>query len=114
RRVAEYQSGPAEHGHLRPPLKRGRQAPTVCRLAARLEGDFLRVQAEFKFVTDRPRAVVALGCQGGQPGDAKLDPTDANPDGRLPLLEPSDDGFVVTVEQPGEHVLVLPMKLPGA
>src|SRR5262249_27566561 len=89
-----------------------RQAPTVCKLTGRLEGDFLRVQAEFKFQTDRPRAVVALGCQGAQPSEAKLDPTDANPDGKLPLLEAGDDGFAVTVEQPGEHVLTLLMKLP--
>jgi hypothetical protein len=81
-------------------------APSSCKLSGKLEGDTVRVQAQFDFRTTRPNALVALGCQRAwpQPGPTL--------DGQLPLILNGDDGLVVQVETPGVHRLSLEVKLP--
>lgn len=85
--------------------------PSSCRLTGRLEttgiGDVVRIQAQFGFETDRPKMLIALGCQKAWPTAVSLD------DGRTPLLPPPDeDGFVVQVDTPGKHRLTLDLEVP--
>jgi hypothetical protein len=93
-------------------LKPEKRPPSVCKLAGRLDGDVVRLQADFRFVTDQPKAVVFLGCQGAVFTEAKLDPSPADPDGRLPLWEPVDNGYAVRVPQAGEHALTVQLQVP--
>src|SRR5262249_2296697 len=62
--------------------------PTACKLTGHLEGDIVRFQVQFEFVTNRPKSVVVLGCQRAwlKPG--------ATLDGHLPLLLPGEDGLM--------------------
>jgi hypothetical protein len=94
---------------LRRQLSAGKRAetPGVCRLSGRVEGDVVRLQAVFEFQTDRPRALVALGCQKAWPLAVTMD------DGKLPVLPPpGDEGFVVQVDAPGTHKLTLELEVP--
>lgn len=75
--------------------------PGVCKLTLQVDGNEVRVRATFEFVTDRPRALVALGCQRAWPTAATLD------DAGLPALEHSEDGWVIHVEKPGNHRLTM-------
>jgi hypothetical protein len=97
---------------LKRQLKVEKKLPSVCKLTGRLDGDLVRMQADFKFTTDQPKTVVFLGCQGAVITEAKLDPGPANPEGQLPFLEPGENGYAVHVEQAGEHGLTLHLKLP--
>ena len=82
--------------------------PSICRLRGSLDGDVVHIQAEFEFETEKPKARVALGCQKGWPTAAKLD------DGsRLPLLSTTaNEGYVIQVETPGKHKLILDLDVP--
>ncbi len=93
--------------HLRRRLDPGRPlAPTSCVLRGQLGRDVVSFTAEFAFRTDRPNALVALGCQPGAATAARLDD-------RLPvLLPPGDLGYVIQVESPGEHHATLDFRLP--
>jgi hypothetical protein len=72
------------------------------KLAGRVEGDLVHLQARYEFETVKAKALVPLGCKNAWPRTATLD------DGQLPLLPPpGDDGFVVQVEKPGAHRLTL-------
>jgi hypothetical protein len=93
-------------------LKVEKKLPNVCKLTGRLEGDLMRLQADFKFATDRPRTLVFLGGQGAVITDAKLDADPGNLDGQLPVLDTGDGGYSVHIEQPGEHALTLKLQLP--
>lgn len=79
--------------------------PSTCKLSGQVEGELARLQMEFEFRTNRPKAQVSLGCQRGWPRTASLD-------GHLPLLLPADDGLVVQVETPGNHRLTLELAVP--
>jgi hypothetical protein len=84
-----------------------KETPSSCKLSGRVDGDLVRLTAEFEFRTAEPRALVSLGCQKAQLSAAALD------DGRLPILPPpGEDGFVVQVDTPGQHRLQLEMELP--
>jgi hypothetical protein len=79
--------------------------PTSCILKGQYTRDLVSFTAEFAFRTDRPNAVVALGCHPGAPTAVRLDE-------HLPvLLPPADDGYVIQVEAPGEHHVTLEFKL---
>lgn len=80
-------------------------APSACRLSGRVEGDVVHLQAVFEFRTERDRALVALACP-------QANPTAATLDGKLPLLLPVDDGFVVQVDKADAHTLSVDMDVP--
>lgn len=82
------------------------ELPSACKLSGQVEGDLVRLRARFEFKTERPRAVVALGCSRAFPIAGR------DGDGRLPLLRPHDDGVVVQVETPGEHQITLDLVVP--
>jgi len=93
-------------------IKAEKKLPHVCKLTGRLDGDVVRLQAEYKFTTERPRTAVFLGGQGAVITEAKLGSQPGSSDGPLPFLEPGDNGYSVQVEQAGEHVLTLQLQLP--
>ena len=78
--------------------------PSSCTLSGQVEGEVVRFHVRFAFVTARPRALVALGCQRAWPKAAALD-------GHLPVFLPADDGLVVQVDAPGTHELTLDLEL---
>src|SRR5205807_6330337 len=80
--------------------------PSVCKLTGQVDGDLVRLRARFEFKTDRPRALVNLGCARAWPTAATLD------DGQLPLLQPGDEGLLLRVENPGTHTVTLDLALP--
>jgi hypothetical protein len=83
------------------------EVPSTCRLTGQVEADVVRFQAQFDIRTERPRAVVALGCQRAwlKPG--------ATLDGHLPLLLAGEDGQIkVHVDTPGVHQLTLELETP--
>lgn len=85
--------------------------PSSCRLSGRLEttgsGEFVHIQAQFGFETDRPKTLIALGCQKACPTAVTLD------EGRTPLLPPPDEeGYVLQVDTPGKHRLTLELDVP--
>lgn len=83
------------------------EPPSSCKIAGRVDGNIVHLTVEFEFRTLQPRTLVALGCQKAQLSAAVLD------DGRLPLLPPpGEEGYVVQVETPGQHRVVLTMDLP--
>ncbi len=79
--------------------------PSACTLTGQVEGDLVRLQAEFAFFTDRPKALVTLGCQSGWA-------TGATEDGQLPYLQYSNEGYVVQVDKPGPHRVMLHLNVP--
>ena len=96
-------------------LRRAREAarpvaPSECHVRGRVEAKrdrpvaALRLTYAFRTVT--PRAVVALGCQRAFPAAA------ADGGRKLPLLESSDAGLTVLVEDPGPHTLTLDLDVP--
>jgi hypothetical protein len=78
------------------------QRPTECKLTGVVEGDVARLRAEFKFKKEKAR--VLLGCRLGQPTAVTLD-------GALPVLELTDEGFVVHVDKEGEHQVQLDLEV---
>lgn len=78
--------------------------PAACRMTGKVEGDLLHLKAEFDFVTSQDRASVSLGCTQGKPTGVALD-------GRLPMLQYGNDGFVVQADKAGEHHLVLDLDM---
>lgn len=80
--------------------------PTACMLSGNVDGEMAYLQAQFKITTNRPSALVALGCQRAWLRSASLD-------GNLPLFHPDparEDGFVVEIPSPGTHVLTLALE----
>lgn len=105
----KYQEMLSRIDQLERQLKPGRpETPSSCRLTGQADGDLARLQAQFQFRTERPRSLVALGCQRAWVKGATLD-------GHLPLLlPPGDDGWTVQVDPPGVHELTLELEIPVA
>jgi hypothetical protein len=78
--------------------------PGECKLSGKVDGDVVRLKAEFKIVTDRDREQVLLACRMGQP-------TAITVDGNLPIVHPTGRGLVVLVEKKGEHVAKLDLEV---
>lgn len=78
------------------------EAPSgTCKLTnGQVEGDVVRLQAQFDFRTDKPRMLVTFGCQRAWLRSASLD-------GQLPLFAPpgADEAVVIQVENAGVHQL---------
>jgi hypothetical protein len=86
-------------------LQRKPQPPTVCKLTGQLVRDLVNLTAEFEFETRQPGTLIALGCP-------QVAATSARLDNHLPiLLPPTEEGYVVQVESPGVHHLVLEGRL---
>ena len=79
--------------------------PGECKLTGKVEGDVVRFQAEFKFLTERDRESVLLACRLGRPSAIALD-------GSLPIVHPTSRGLVVLVEKKGEHSAKLDLEVP--
>jgi hypothetical protein len=77
--------------------------PGKCKLTGVIEGDVARLRAEFEFRT-KDKARVLLGCRLGQPTAVSLD-------GALPVLQYTDEGFVVHVDKEGEHQVQLDLEV---
>jgi hypothetical protein len=65
--------------------------PSSCKLSGKLDGDVVHLTAEFEFAITPTRTLVALGCRQGNPTAATLD-------GRRPLLQWGEAGWLVQVE----------------
>jgi hypothetical protein len=78
--------------------------PGECKLTGAVEGDVIRLHAEFKFVTERNREQVLLACRMGRPTAVALD-------GGLPVVHPTSRGLVVAVEKKGEHAASLDLEV---
>jgi hypothetical protein len=81
------------------------ETPTSCKLTGQVEGDLVRFQVQYEFRTDRPKALVALGCQRARPKGGTLD------DHLAPLVTADDGGLLVQVDKPGDHKLTLEIEL---
>jgi hypothetical protein len=102
----EYQRLQDQIEQLRGQLRAEKpEAPSVCKLKGRIDGDLVRLNALFEFHTDRPRAMVRLGCQKAWPIAAKLD-------GNTPWLRQTDEGIVLVVENPGAHAASVELLAP--
>ena len=65
----EYQRLQEQIEQLRGQIRADKpEAPSVCKLKGRVEGDLVRLDALFEFHTNRPRATVRLGCRKPGPG----------------------------------------------
>src|SRR5262249_51449420 len=76
---------------------RGEGPRGSCKLLnGQVEGDVVRLQAQFDFRTDKPRMLVTFGCQRAWLRSASLD-------GQLPLFAPpgADEAVVIQVENAG-------------
>jgi len=93
-------------------IKAEKKLPHLCKLTGRLDGDLVRLQAEYKFTTERAGTAVFLGGQGAVITDAKLGAEAGSPDGQLPFLDAGENGYSVQVDRPGEHVLMLHLQMP--
>jgi hypothetical protein len=89
------------------------QAPSVCKISGQIDGDHVYLRIRYEFATTRARTPVALGAQGAWPVGCTMD------NGELPLLTApaaagglaTEDGLVVRVEKPGNHVLTLDVEM---
>lgn len=84
------------------------EAPSSCKLTnGQVEGDVVRLQAQFDFRTEKPRTLVTFGCQRAWLRSASLD-------GHLPLFAPAgaDDSLTIQVEAAGVHQLNVDLALP--
>jgi hypothetical protein len=109
----KYEEMRAELARLRALLERPETIPpSKCLLKGKVEGNLVQIQAQFEFVTDRPRVVVSLACGQAHALGVALDGRTPQllGGGRLPGGEP--EGFSVQVEKPGEHQLTLDLALP--
>jgi hypothetical protein len=78
-----------------------------CELTGRLEGDYVALRGEFTFATEEPRTIVTFGLQGGQLSEK------GELDGQMALMDHSaDDGFTARIDEPGNHRLVLHLRVP--
>ena len=104
----EYQRIQEQLEQLRSQLKADKpESPSVCKLRGRVDGDLVRLQAQFEFHTELPRATVRLGCQKAWPISAKMD-------GKIPWLRQTDDGLglVLVAETPGKHEAIVELLVP--
>src|SRR5262249_22851371 len=62
----EYQKLLDRLALLEKQVKADKKSVHVCKLAGRLEGDFVLLRAEFAFTTEQPWTAVVLGLQGTQ------------------------------------------------
>jgi hypothetical protein len=86
-------------------LQRKPVPPTVCKLTGLLVRDVVNLTVEFEFETRQPGTLIALGCPQAAATSARLD-------NHLPiLLPPGEEGYVVQVDTPGVHHLVLEGRL---
>jgi hypothetical protein len=60
----------------------------------------------YTYRTTKPKTVVALGCQRAAVVAAEAS------NGKLPILNATDDGLAVLVESAGEHTLTLKLQVP--
>src|SRR5204863_5458526 len=79
-------------------------APGECRLTGKVDSDVVRLQAEFKFLTDKEPEQVLLACRLGQPTSVTLD-------GNLPIVHPTGRGLVLLVDKKGEHIAKLELEV---
>jgi hypothetical protein len=84
--------------------------PRACELDGRVEQRgrqaVVRIKATFKVTTNRPDAIVYLGCQRTHAVEARTE------DGKAPLLVAADDGLRVQFPTSGEHTLRLELDCP--
>ncbi len=108
-RLDRYQEILDRLAALEKQLKSEKTTAHSCEMTGRLDGDYVGLQGEFVFATREPRTTVILGLQGGQLSEK------ADLDGQTPLFDYSaDEGFTVRVEAPGNHRLVLHLRVPVA
>jgi hypothetical protein len=80
--------------------------PSVCRLSGQVKDNVVHLKGEFEFPTLRPNATVTLGCAQGNAKSVALD-------GKTPLCTYSrEDGYVLSVEKPGDHQATLEVEVP--
>jgi hypothetical protein len=81
------------------------QLPSVCKLSGQVNGDLVRLHAQFKFRTERGESSsVLLGCLPANLTEAKLDD-------HLARVSWTNNGYVVQVENAGEHQCLLELEL---
>ncbi|MCI0458958.1 MAG: hypothetical protein L0Z62_18525 [Gemmataceae bacterium] len=102
----KYQELLEQLEQLKRQTKTAPDIPSICNLTGHVEGDLVRLQAEFAFFTDRPKALVTLGCQSGWATDATTE------DGKLPWLQYGDSGYLVQMDKPGSHRVTLHLVVP--
>jgi hypothetical protein len=102
----EYQDLLKQLEQLKQQLKTGKpDNPSSCKLTGRVEGDTAYLQAHFAFKTERPNALVNLGCTRALPTAASLD-------GGLAFLQAGEDGgYVLQVDRPGTHQAVIDLQV---
>ena len=102
----EYQRLQDQLEELRSQLRADKpESPSGCKLRGRVDGDLVRLQAQFEFHTELPHATVRLGCQKAWPISAKMD-------GKTPWLRQTDDGLVLVAETPGKHEAIVELLVP--
>jgi hypothetical protein len=100
----QYQDMLDEIGQARAKGRPEAGVPGECKLTGKVEGDLARVQAEFKFLTDRDGEPILLACRLGRPTAITLD-------GSLPVVYPGSKGLTVLVDKKGEHVAKLDLEI---
>jgi hypothetical protein len=101
----QYQKMMADLAALKARLETNRPpAPSKCVLKGKVEGNHVHLEAQFAFVTERPGVTLPLACGQAQASAVSLD-------GHGALFRPETDGFSVTVDKPGEHLLTLQLML---
>ncbi|MFO0879013.1 MAG: hypothetical protein U0840_16845 [Gemmataceae bacterium] len=90
------------------------RTPSRVVLKGKVEGTIAQVTAQFEFETETPNELVRLGCGLGQATGVSLD-------GRTPRLRSNQprgrgategEGFVVELDEPGDHQLTLDLVIP--
>jgi hypothetical protein len=101
----EYQQLLDRVGSLERQLKE-KNTPFACKLSGKLHEDQLHLQAEYLFATSQPKSTIVLGLQGAHLVD------EGELDRHAPLLDYTDEGYVVRVESPGTHQMTLNLRVP--
>lgn len=91
------------------------RTPSKCALKGEVSGNLVVLRATFDFETDRPGTLVRLACGQGTAKAVSLD-------GRTPALiseargtaKGAEASFVVEVDKPGDHTLLLDLAVPVA
>jgi hypothetical protein len=104
--VDEYNDLKEKLKTLERQLKSDRKTPFSCKLHGKLEGDFLHFRAEYAFSTELPRSTVLLGLKGGHLLDA------GDLEGQEPILDYTEEGFIVKIQTEGNHQLTLNFRVP--
>ncbi len=99
--------------------------PSTCRVNARIEKrgetSLAAIRLTFSFRTTVPKTTVSLGAKRAFLVDAKLDCRGGflgsaldvlSGKRKIPILDATDDGFTVLIDQPGDHTLVLDLEAP--